>query len=75
MHEKSKGEILVYMDDDDYYHLIGNHAVNRLRGAPNALCAEAVLFIFILMIRISYIVWSIRTVTLRQAHLHSKENY
>ena len=40
MHEKSKGEILVYMDDDDYYPPDRvNHAVNRLRSRPDALCA------------------------------------
>ena len=38
MHEKSKGEIIVYMDDDDYYPPDRvNHAVNRLRSNPNAL--------------------------------------
>jgi len=38
MHEKSKGEILVYMDDDDYYPPERvNHAVNRLRSKPEAL--------------------------------------
>ena len=40
MHEKSKGEILVYMDDDDYYPPERvNHAVNRLRSRPDALAA------------------------------------
>lgn len=40
MHEKSKGEILVYMDDDDYYPPDRvNHAVNRLRSKPQALAA------------------------------------
>lgn len=40
MHEKSKGEILVYMDDDDYYPPDRvNHAVNRLRSRPDALAA------------------------------------
>ena len=38
MHEKSKGEIIVYMDDDDYYPPERvNHAVNRLRSNPKAL--------------------------------------
>ena len=48
MHEKSKGEILVYMDDDDYYPPDRvNHAVNRLRGAPNALCAgSSIVYIY-----------------------------
>ena len=32
MHEKTKGEIIVYMDDDDYYPPDRvNHAVNRFR--------------------------------------------
>jgi glycosyltransferase involved in cell wall biosynthesis len=40
MHEKCKGEILVYMDDDDYYPPERiNHAVNRLRSRPGALAA------------------------------------
>ena len=40
MHEKSKGEILVYMDDDDYYPPDRvNHSVNRLRSRPEALAA------------------------------------
>ena len=40
MHEKCKGEILVYMDDDDYYPPDRvNHAVNRLRSQPRALAA------------------------------------
>ena len=38
MHEKTKGEILVYMDDDDFYPPERvNNAVNRLRGQPMAL--------------------------------------
>jgi hypothetical protein len=40
MHEKSKGSILVYMDDDDYYPPTRvSHAVDRLRSKPEALCA------------------------------------
>ena len=40
MHEKAKGDIIVYMDDDDYYPSERvNHAVNKLRGNPGALCA------------------------------------
>jgi hypothetical protein len=42
MHEKSKGDILVYMDDDDYYPPERvSHAVNMLLTHPNALCAGA----------------------------------
>ena len=40
MHEKSTGNILVYMDDDDYYPPTRiSHAVERLTSNPNALCA------------------------------------
>jgi glycosyltransferase involved in cell wall biosynthesis len=48
MHEKSKGEILVYMDDDDYYPPDRvNHAVNRLRSQPKALAAgSSVVYIY-----------------------------
>ncbi len=39
MHEKSKGEILVYFDDDDYYPPCRiSHAVETLIKNPNALC-------------------------------------
>jgi len=42
MHEKSKGDIIVYMDDDDYYPPERvSHAVNMLVTHPNALCAGA----------------------------------
>ncbi len=40
MHTKCKGDIIVYMDDDDFYHPDRvNHAVNKLRGNPKALCS------------------------------------
>jgi hypothetical protein len=40
MHEKSKGDILVYMDDDDYYPSDRvSHAVTMLQTHPKALCA------------------------------------
>ena len=40
MHTKCKGDIIVYMDDDDFYHPERvNHAVNKLRGNPKALCS------------------------------------
>jgi hypothetical protein len=40
MHEKSKGDILVYMDDDDYYPPERvSHAVETLLNNPQALCA------------------------------------
>ena len=40
LHEKSRGEILVYMDDDDYYPPQRvSHAVEMLVSHPEALCA------------------------------------
>ena len=40
MHEKSKGDILVYMDDDDYYPPERvSHAVEMLQQHPKCLCA------------------------------------
>lgn len=40
MHEKTKGSIIVYMDDDDYYPPTRvEHAVNMLQANPKALCA------------------------------------
>ena len=40
MHEKTRGSILVYMDDDDYYPPERvEHAVERLMTHPNALCS------------------------------------
>jgi glycosyltransferase involved in cell wall biosynthesis len=40
MHQQSKGSIIVYMDDDDYYPPERvSHAVERLTGSPDALCA------------------------------------
>ena len=42
MHAKSSGDILVYMDDDDYYPPERvSHAVTMLLTHPNALCAGA----------------------------------
>ena len=42
MHSKSKGDIIVYMDDDDYYPPERvSHAVNMLVTHPTALCAGA----------------------------------
>ena len=39
-HDKSKGDIIVYMDDDDYYPPDRvSHAVETLKKNPNALCA------------------------------------
>jgi hypothetical protein len=40
MHEKTKGDIIVYMDDDDYYPPQRvSHAVETLTKHPRALCA------------------------------------
>jgi glycosyltransferase involved in cell wall biosynthesis len=39
-HEKCNGEIIIYMDDDDYYPPERiSHAVKTLQKNPNALCA------------------------------------
>jgi hypothetical protein len=40
MHKKTKGSIIVYMDDDDYYPPERiEHAVDRLQNNKDALCA------------------------------------
>jgi hypothetical protein len=42
MHKYAKGQIIVYMDDDDYYPPERiSHAVEMLEKNPNALCAGA----------------------------------
>ena len=42
MHDKSCGDIIVYMDDDDYYPPERiSHAVNMLHTHPTAICAGA----------------------------------
>ena len=48
MHEKSCGDILVYMDDDDYYPPDRvSHAVNMLQTNPKALCAgSSIVYIY-----------------------------
>ena len=48
MHDKSKGDFIVYMDDDDYYPPCRvSHAVETLQKNPQALCAgSSEMFIF-----------------------------
>ena len=48
MHSKATGDILVYMDDDDYYPPERvNHAVNRLRSQPKALAVgSSIVYIY-----------------------------
>lgn len=48
MHDKSKGDILVYMDDDDYYPPERvSHSVSTLLENPNALCAgSSIIYIW-----------------------------
>jgi len=56
MHEKSKGDIIVYMDDDDYYPPERvSHAVETLQKNPQALCAgSSEMYIFFKHIRKMY---------------------
>ena len=48
MHEKSKGDIIVYMDDDDYYPPVRvHHAVQRLLSMPRALAVgSSIVYIY-----------------------------
>jgi glycosyltransferase involved in cell wall biosynthesis len=48
LNEKAKGEIIIYMDDDDYYPPERiSHAVETLLKSPNALCAgSSEMFIY-----------------------------
>ena len=48
MHEKSKGDIIVYMDDDDFYPPDRvHHAVQRLNSIPEALAVgSSVVYIY-----------------------------
>ena len=50
MHTKSKGDMLVYMDDDDYYPPERvEHAVDTLLSNPQALCAgSSEIYIYLL---------------------------
>ena len=46
--QKAKGDIIIYMDDDDYYPPERvSHAVNTLRLNPKALCAgSSIMYIY-----------------------------
>lgn len=48
MHTKCKGEIIVYMDDDDYYPPNRvSHAVHRLMGNPRAMAVgSSIVYIY-----------------------------
>jgi glycosyltransferase involved in cell wall biosynthesis len=40
MHQKARGDVIVYMDDDDYYPPNRvSHAVDKLKANPRVLCA------------------------------------
>tara|TARA_B100000902_G_C27191099_1_gene853982 strand:+ start:80 stop:1168 length:1089 start_codon:yes stop_codon:yes gene_type:complete len=56
MHTKTKGEIIVYMDDDDYYPAERiSHAVEKLISNPNVLCAgSSELYIYFKHINTMY---------------------
>jgi glycosyltransferase involved in cell wall biosynthesis len=47
-HEKCSGDIILYMDDDDYYPPERiSHAVETLQQNPNALCAgSSIMFVY-----------------------------
>jgi glycosyltransferase involved in cell wall biosynthesis len=56
MHEKSSGDFIVYMDDDDYYppNRI-SHAIDTLKKNPGALCAgSSEMYIYFKHIRKMY---------------------
>ena len=48
LHDKTKGDIIVYMDDDDYYPPTRvEHAVNKLKKSPSTLiagCSELYIY-------------------------------
>ena len=56
MHEKSSGDIIIYMDDDDYYPPERvSHAVETLQQNPNAMCAgSSAMFIYFKHINTMY---------------------
>ncbi len=56
MHQKSKGDIIVYFDDDDFYAVERvSHAVDMLLKNPQALCAgSSEIYIYFKHIRKMY---------------------
>ena len=56
MHDKAKGSIIVYMDDDDYYPPERiSHAVETLQANPRALCAgSSEIYLYFKQIRKMY---------------------
>jgi glycosyltransferase involved in cell wall biosynthesis len=56
MHEKSSGDFIVYMDDDDYYPPTRiSHAIDMLKKNPGALCAgSSEMYIYFKHIRKMY---------------------
>ena len=77
MHEKCKGEIIIYMDDDDYYPPERvNHAVNKLRGSPRAMCAgSSAIYIYFNDTQKYGSLDHMVQIMQRQAHLHLEESY
>jgi glycosyltransferase involved in cell wall biosynthesis len=55
LHDSSKGDIIVYMDDDDYYPPERvSHAVHMLETHPDALCAGSELYIYFNVLKKMY---------------------
>ena len=48
MHDKTKGDIIIYQDDDDYYPPDRvSHAVSTLKNNPTALCAgSSIVYVY-----------------------------
>ena len=68
MHTKTKGEFLIYMDDDDYYPPERvEHAVDTLQKNPSALCAgSSELYIYFKHINQMYQSWRDNQCKLKQ---------
>ncbi len=56
MHEKTRGDFIVYMDDDDFYPPDRvSHAIEKLKANPQALCAgSSEMYIYFKHIRKMY---------------------